>query len=787
MHAVVREVTPAPVRAAVQRRGVSQVPTPLLGREVELAALRAELTDPQVRLLTVTGPVGAGKSRLAVAAAECLLAETGGSVHVIDLGAAADTGPVLELPRSALASRRSAEATDPFGRLDLADPADETDVDDPVLLVLDNCDPVVDGLAGEIAGLLAADPTLKVLATSREPLRVYGERRFAVSPLPLPAPGLPTAALEQVPAVALFVQRARAASPGFALSEDNGDAVAEICRQLDGLPLGIELAAARVRLFQPRALLQRLTESLDVLEARSADTLSRHCSMRAAIEASYLRLGPEEQAVVRRLAVFPGGFGLQAVEAVVGPTAAPVHRLLETLLDVSLLTARETCDGEPQFRLLRTVRAIAHERLRRSGELADCQRRQADYVQAIAERASAALSGARQRPFLASLTAERETIAQVVRWLLRDGDGPAAVTLLGQLLRYWVMQGQVAEARRWVAEAVAACEAADDLPATASAQRLSGILAAVQGELDVAVAALRRAVELHRVLRDDAGLADSLAHLGLVATRAGDTGTARVALQEALLLANRRGDRATQALALMHTAAALATDGDPIGATARASQAARLFSEMGDRRELARTRSLLARVAAERAEPDRAADLARSALRVQWEIGDRAELPTTLEVVADLLSTAGGAQPQAAVLLGAAAGLRELAQVHPSPAERAATERTNHRLRGRLGATVVAEATAQGRRASLPEVVEKALHCRMPAPGAASRQAAGTAPLTPREQEVAALISRGLTNRQIARRLGIAEWTAVNHVRHIMRKLDCPSRIHVAQLMARHG
>jgi len=787
MHAVVREIAPAHVLSGVQRRGVSQVPTPLLGREVELATLRAELTDPQVRLLTVTGPVGSGKSRLAVAAAESLLTESGGSVHVIDLAAAvAGAGPVLELPRAALASRWSVDATDQFGPSEPAGPLAAAD-DGPTLLVVDNCDVVVDALADEIADLLAADPTLTVLATSREPLGVYGESRFAVGPLPVPAPGLPAAALEQVPSVALFVQRARAASPGFALSEDNRDAVAEICRQLDGLPLGIELAAARVRLFPPRALLQRLNDNLDMLEARSADTLSQHCSMRAAIEASYLRLGPEEQAVARRLAVFPGGFGLQAVEAVVGPTAAPVHRLLETLLDVSLLSTRETCDGEPQFRMLHTVRAIAHEQLLRCGELADCQRRQADYVRVIAERASAALSGARQRPCLASLTAERETIAQVVRWLLRDGDGPAAVTVLGQLLRYWVMQGQVAEARRWVAEAVTACEAAHDQPATAAAQRLSGVLAAAQGELDVAAAALRRAVELYRAFGDDTGLADSLAHLGLVAARSGDIPAARVALQEALLLATRRGDRAARALALMHSAAALALDGDPIGATARASEAARLFSEMGDRRELARTRSLLARVAVERAEPDRAADLARSALRVQWEIGDRAELPATLEVVADLLSTAGGAQPQAAVLLGAAAALRDLAQVHPSPVERAATERTSSRLRGRLGASVLAEATAQGRRASLPDVVEKALHCRMPVPGAASRRAAVTTPLTPREREVAALITRGLTNRQIARRLGIAEWTAVNHVRHIMRKLDCPSRIHVAQLMARHG
>ena len=716
----------------------SQVPTPLVGREAEIAGIRAELTDPATRLLTLIGPVGTGKSRLAAAVARDPFPGTEVAVRVVDLALDAAM-PDVPLPA---------------GR---------------VLLLLDNADSVPGGLVARIVDLFARHPGLTVLATSREPLGVYGERRWAVGPLRLPAGDEP---VHQVPSVALFVQRARAAAPGFALTDDNRDDVAEICRQLDGLPLAVELAAARMRVFQPRALLLRLQDRLDVLEGRSADTLSRHRTMRAALAASYEQLSPDEQAVVRRLSVFPADFGLEAAEAVVGGLDRPVDLLLESLLDRSIVGTAQTRNGEPRFVLLRTVRRFAQEQLRDAGELPETYRRLAAHARAVAETL-----GSDPRTRLVVPTGEQQAIAEAVRWLLRDGDLAAAVSVLDALLPYWLAHGQGSEVRRWVAEAVRACEAAGDRATAARAHRVAGVLAAALADPEAAVDALHRALELHRELGDDTGAAVALTHLGRVATRAGDTRRARRVLGDAVELA--AGDPATRALALRHLAVALATDGETDAATRRATEAVRLWGGLGSRLERARTTTLLAVLAADRGEQPRALRLARAALREQWELPDRAGLPATLEVIAELVPVSG-AEPRPAELLGAAEVLREHTATPPTPLERAIVERTTRRLAAGLGAAAVREATAQGRLAPLAEVVERALRPIGPAGPATG----GDSPLTPREREVADLITRGMTNRQIARQLGIAEWTAVNHVRHIMRKLECPSRIHVARWMA---
>lgn len=769
-----------PLRPVLEGVMLSQVPTPLIGRAQELAEVLAELADPATRLLTVTGPVGVGKSRLAAAVVRSLRAGPT-QVRTLDLSRAEDFRAALELPGAAPVAPelvRAGRACPPGCGVLTPEPGG-------VLLVLDDCDEVLartpERLVRRVADLLADDPGLTVLATGREALGLYGERRYVLGPLrtpPEPPPG--PAALEEVPSVALFVQRARAAAPGFALTDGNAADVAAVCREVDGLPLGIELAAARVRVLPPRTLRLRLRDGLDVLEGRSGDTLSQHRTLRSALAAGYDRLGPAEQGALRRLSVFPDGFGLDAAQAVAGSVERPVDLLLESLLERSAVVAGTSRTGEPRFALLRTTRRYAAEQLAGSGEEADAYRRLAAWVRAAAET-----------PEDNPLTpADRTAVLAAVRWLLRTGELAAAVAVLEGLAPRWLPRcggEEGAGIRALVEDAATVAETAGDAAAAAAMHQLAGLLAAVQGEQAGAQLALRRAVALHRERGDDSGAAQALTHLGQVAARTGDTDRARQFLREAVALAGDAHDPARRALALVHLATALATGGEPAAATARAEEAARIWADLGDRRELARTRSLLAGIAAAGGDPAGAGELARAALLEQWELKDRAGLPSTLEVLAGLGSAEGGDHARAALLLGAAAALRDLTRTGPGPLERAAVEQVTGRLTDALGPAALRQATAQGRRESLADVVAVALQARAPASPAGPPPPADSGPLTPREREVADLIARGMTNRQIARQLGIAEWTAVNHVRHIMRKLECPSRIHVARWMARQG
>jgi predicted ATPase/DNA-binding CsgD family transcriptional regulator len=717
------------------------VPTSLVGRSGELAAVQAALADPGVRLVTLTGPPGSGTSRLASAVAEAAVAagETVGRVDLADADTTAAVRRAVQLVQTAQV------AGGPGGR---------------ALLVLDNCRTGAADAAGPVAELLAADQGLTVLATGHQPLRVYGESRFALGPLPLPTAEdrRDPHQLGEVPSVALFTERARAASRTFELTRANADVVADLCAALDGLPLAIELAAARTHFLPPRALADRLAQGLDVLQTQAVGALSAHRSMGAAIQAAHDRLPAAERELLRRLTVFPGRFSVD--EAVAVAAAGGVEATLESLLDRSLLTAVPKPTGEPRFRLLRTVRAFAQDELRRAGEVAATRQRLARYVLAVAAGGPG--------------TVCRDSVLAAARWLVLERDAGGAVTVLTRLSRE--VRGPAPAVREVAEQAAQLCRWQGEPAAGTAAAGLAGQLAAAEGDLATADRLLSSAVELARVATDDAGLAAALTEAGVVAARAQDPARARMLLVEAAGLV-------PDPAALTRLAAVLAGEGDQAGATARATEAAQLAAGLGDPRGEARARALLALVTADGPEPARAVGLARTALRTQWELEDHGGLPASLEVLARL--EAGADPGRAGELLGAAAALRARTGVGALPVEARSVAATTDRVRAALGRPAADEAIGRGAEAPVEEVVEQALTAPAPAAPVALATPAGT-PLTPREREVAALVSAGMTNRQIARRLGIAEWTAVNHVRHIMRKLECPSRIHVAQWMAAH-
>jgi predicted ATPase len=663
---------------------------PIVGRAREIDEVCTKLSDH--RLLTLTGAGGCGKTRLALAVAEKLSDGFSGELYFVDLTGAAGPDAVAPTVSTALGLPGSSDT-----------PVLETLLVAlrlrPVVLVLDNCERVVDECAALAVALLHGCPELRILATSTKLLRAEGECCYSVEPLPVPAPGeLSARSVGESDAVRLFVQRAAAVSPSFTLTDENAELVGTLCRRLDGLPLALEMAAARLRLMSLRELVDGLAEELDVLTAGERTAVPHHRTLRATLDWSYRLLHADERKLLQRLGVFTGRPSFEAIAAVCGD-GRPAHRVRDTLgvlVDASLVMVVPDGSLGNRYRLLETVRSYARERLARTGKDDAIRRAHLSFFLELAERAEPDLTSERRGSWLAILESDHDDLQAALSYCLDGARDPlAASRLAGALFWFWALRGHFAQGRRWAEEAVAASERSGTSFARAKVLYCAGGLAFLQGELEVARSRLTDSVTAWRASHDDHRLALALVVLGHVHLLQGESDAAVGHLVEAVELMQRLDDRWGVALARMDLGVALSECGPDDRSRARVeltqarqtwealhdvwglplaltylgrlackesdyalaehdfNEALEIQLREGDEWGRAATVRWLAAVAASQRHDDAAVKLYRESIEVNQKLGRKQLIAECLQGLGDLCSRAGMLE-QAAVFHGSA-------------------------------------------------------------------------------------------------------------------------------------
>jgi predicted ATPase/class 3 adenylate cyclase len=483
--------------------------TSFVGRRRELEEVEEGLRHS--RLLTLTGPGGTGKTRLALRAAIELLPESKDGAFFVALAPITDPALVLPTVAQALGLREASDRSSIEGVIDHLRDKD-------LLLVLDNFEQVLEA-AGEVGQLLTAAEKIRVLATSREPLGLHGEREYPVPPLGLPDPKHlpPVQGVSQFESVALFIERAAAVQPGFAVTNDNAPAVAEICTRLDGLPLAIELAAARVKILTPQAMLARLDRALTFLTRGARDVPARQQTLRGAIAWSYDLLDEEERLLFARLSVFVGGFALEAAEAVTNPGGELGLDTLDgvaSLTNKSLLRQMESEPGEPGFFMLETIREFADERLAEDLHAEMVRRRHAAFYLELAERAAPELTGADQVHWLDALAARHDNFRAALVWAVDRGEAETALRLGAALWRFWQMRGHLREARERLDRLLALPPESASREARAKALEAAGGVTYWMAEMSAARRYYEECLAIRRELGDRLAIAEALYNVG---------------------------------------------------------------------------------------------------------------------------------------------------------------------------------------------------------------------------------------------------------------------------------
>jgi len=624
-------------------------PTPLVGRDAELDALRTVLQDESTRMLTLTGPGGTGKTRLALQAAADLVDAFPDGVYGVLLAPISDPDLVaLELARVLGVEESSSGSLTEALHAELHSRR--------ALIVFDNFEHV--GAAAELlAGLLAACHRLKMLVTSREPLRIAAERQFPVPPL------------AESEAVTLFVERARALRPDFALTEETAPVVAEICERLDGLPLAIELAAAWTKVLPPAALLQRLEHRLELPAARGRDVPARQTTLRQAIAWSYDLLGDEERRLHSRLSVFVGGCTFEAAERVAGTEGEP--DLLEgiaSLVDRSLLRESEGVGGEARFSMLETIREFAREQLAQSGEEDKFVRRHALEFACFAEEAGAGLRGDAQVVWFERLEAEHDNLRAAMDSSLAAGDDETALRLGGALGWFWYAHGHALEGCMRLTELLTAAKGAPE-ELRARPMYALGVLLDQRGEPERAAELVERSLAVFRQQDDRERIGTALNSLGSIKRVLGDFDAAGSLLEESLAVRRELGDEVRMASSLSNLGIVAFEQGDLDDAEARFVEALELDRAHGNEWGAGAALDNLAAVAIERGDSERARELNSEVLVSAQRVGDQELIAFGLEKAAILAATEEQAA-RAGRLAGAADAVREAAGIDRSDFDR---------------------------------------------------------------------------------------------------------------------